>query len=110
MLVERGVKTVEDVNELGSASDDTIKKGRTYHGIILAKNEIGRVNLYRLISEAHVRYLDRKSIVELGRLFNKPVVATCDVHFLDPEDSIYRAIIMKSDDTDSHGRSHFLPE
>ena len=37
-----------------------------------------------------------KRIVELGRLFNKPVVATCDVHFLDPEDSIYRAIIMKS--------------
>ena len=174
MLVERGVKTVEDVNELGSASDDTIKKGRTYHGIILAKNEIGRMNLYRLISEAHVRYFNRrprmpmsminkyreglilgsaceagelfravvddapdeeiarlvnffdyleiqpignnefmtrkkenpctiedlqnynKRIVELGRLFNKPVVATCDVHFLDPEDSIYRAIIMKS--------------
>ena len=174
MLVERGVKTVEDVNELGSASDDTIKKGRTYHGIILAKNEIGRVNLYRLISEAHVIYFNRrprmpmsminkyreglilgsaceagelfravvddapdeeiarlvnffdyleiqpignnefmtrkkenpctiedlqnynKRIVELGRLFNKPVVATCDVHFLDPEDSIYRAIIMKS--------------
>jgi DNA polymerase-3 subunit alpha (Gram-positive type) len=174
MLVERGVKTVEDVNELGSESDDTIKKGRTYHGIILAKNEIGRVNLYRLISEAHVRYFNRrprmpmsminkyreglilgsaceagelfravvddapdeeiarlvnffdyleiqpignnefmtrkkenpctiedlqnynKRIVELGRLFNKPVVATCDVHFLDPEDSIYRAIIMKS--------------
>ena len=174
MLVECGVKTVEDVNELGSASDDTIKKGRTYHGIILAKNEIGRVNLYRLISEAHVRYFNRrprmpmsminkyreglilgsaceagelfravvddapdeeiarlvnffdyleiqpignnefmtrkkenpctiedlqnynKRIVELGRLFNKPVVATCDVHFLDPEDSIYRAIIMKS--------------
>ena len=150
------------------------KKGRTYHGIILAKNEIGRVNLYRLISEAHVRYFNRrprmpmsminkyreglilgsaceagelfravvddapdeeiarlvnffdyleiqpignnefmtrkkenpctiedlqnynKRIVELGRLFNKPVVATCDVHFLDPEDSIYRAIIMKS--------------
>ena len=174
MLVERGVKTVENVNELGSASDDTIKKGRTYHGIILAKNEIGRVNLYRLISEAHVRYFNRrprmpmsminkyreglilgsaceagelfravvddasdeeiarlvnffdyleiqpignnefmtrkkenpctiedlqnynKRIVELGRLFNKPVVATCDVHFLDPEDSIYRAIIMKS--------------
>ena len=37
-----------------------------------------------------------KRIVELGRLFNKPVVATCDVHFLDPEDSIYLAIIMKS--------------
>ena len=26
--------------------------------------------------------------------FNKPVVATCDVHFLNPEDEIYRRIIM----------------
>ena len=26
--------------------------------------------------------------------FNKPVVATCDVHFLNPEDEVYRRIIM----------------
>ena len=35
-----------------------------------------------------------KRIVKLGEQFNKPVVATCDVHFLDPEDEIYRRIIM----------------
>ena len=35
-----------------------------------------------------------KKIVELGEQFKKPVVATCDVHFLDPEDEIYRRIIM----------------
>ena len=35
-----------------------------------------------------------KKIVELGEEFNKPVVATCDVHFLDPEDEVYRRIIM----------------
>jgi DNA polymerase-3 subunit alpha (Gram-positive type) len=174
MLKDKGVETLDDINTIGSASDDTIKKGKTYHGIILAKNEVGRVNLYRLISEAHVRYFARRPrmpmslinkyreglilgsaceagelyraivedapdeeiarlvnffdyleiqplgnnefmlrdkknpctiedlknynrrIVELGELFNKPVVATCDVHFLNPEDSIYRAIIMKS--------------
>lgn len=174
MLIEQGAETLDDVNRMGKASDDTIKKARAYHGIILAKNEIGRVNLYRLISEAHVRYFNRvpripmslineyreglilgsaceagelfravvddasdeeiarlvnffdyleiqplgnnafmtrskndphtwedlknynRRIVELGELFNKPVVATCDVHFLDPEDSIYRAIIMSS--------------
>ena len=33
-------------------------------------------------------------IVELGEEYNKPVVATCDVHFLDPEDEVYRRIIM----------------
>ena len=35
-----------------------------------------------------------KKIVKLGEEFNKPVVATCDVHFLNPEDEIYRRIIM----------------
>ena len=35
-----------------------------------------------------------KKIVSLGEQFHKPVVATCDVHFLDPEDEIYRRIIM----------------
>lgn len=37
-----------------------------------------------------------KKIVELGEQFNKPVVATCDVHFLDPQDEVYRRIIMAS--------------
>lgn len=35
-----------------------------------------------------------KKIIELGEYYNKPVVATCDVHFLDERDSIYRAILM----------------
>lgn len=188
MLKERDVKTMDDLNVLGSTSPDAIKKDRTYHGIILAKNEIGRVNLYRLISESHLTYFARrprmpmslinkyregliigsaceagelfraivddapdeeivrlvnwfdyleiqplgnnefmtrdtrnpktmddligynKRIVELGEMFNKPVVATCDVHFLDPEDYIYRAIIMKSkgfDDADMQPPLYF---
>ena len=35
-----------------------------------------------------------RRIVKLGETFGKLVVATCDVHFLDPEDEIYRRIIM----------------
>ena len=35
-----------------------------------------------------------KRIVKLGEDFGKLVVATCDVHFLDPEDEVYRRIIM----------------
>lgn len=34
-----------------------------------------------------------RQIYNLGHKFNKPVVATCDVHFLDPEDQIYRKIL-----------------
>lgn len=44
-------------------------------------------------SEEDLRDLNRK-IVRLGEKFQKPVVATCDVHFLDPEDEVYRRIIM----------------
>lgn len=35
-----------------------------------------------------------RKIVKLGEEFNKMVVATCDVHFLNPEDEVYRRIIM----------------
>ena len=42
-----------------------------------------------------LKNLNRR-IVELGERYNRPVVATCDVHFLDPKDEVYRRIIMAS--------------
>lgn len=153
---------------------ELIKKLPRYHIILLAKNDIGRVNLYRLVSWSHIDFFNKRpqipksvlrqyregliigSACEAGELFraivedkpkeelrrirdfydyyevqpcgnnafmiredkypnitsekdlqelNKRVVdmadedgklcvATCDVHFLNPEDEIYRRIIM----------------
>ena len=174
MLGQTGADTLAKVNAMGASSPDIVKRLPSYHAIILAKNNIGRENLYTLVSESHITYfrkqprvpksllmkhreglilgsaceagelyralLDGKSdseiarivnfydyleiqplgnnkfmiesdripavqdmediknfnkrIVELGDQFGKPVVATCDVHFLEPEDEVYRRIIM----------------
>lgn len=173
-LAEAGADTLKKVNALGASSADIVKKLPSYHAIILAKNDTGRVNLYRLVSESHLTFYSKRprvpksllmkyreglivgsaceagelyrallegkadaeiarlvnfydyleiqptgnnkfmiasekvrninsmedirdmnrKIVELGEQFDKPVVATCDVHFLDPEDEVYRRIIM----------------
>ena len=42
--------------------------------------------------DEELRNLNRK-VVELGEKYGKPVVATCDAHFLNPEDDVYRKIL-----------------
>ena len=174
MLEQKDIHTLDQVNDMAAVSAEMIKKSPTYHGIILVKNDIGRVNLNRLVSASHIDYFSRRprmpksliqkyreglilgsaceagelyqaiiskkkeeelaaivnfydyleiqptgnnafmiesdkfediqsvkdiedinrKIIELGKQYNKPVVATCDVHFLDPEDEQYRRIMM----------------
>ena len=60
----------------------------------------------KVSDEEGLRELNRK-IVALGEKYNKPVVATCDAHFLNEEDELYRKILLggmkfKDADRDIH--------
>lgn len=174
-LRARGINDLDAINEVEEFNVNAIRKAKSYHAIILASSEEGRINLYRLVSMSHLTYFNKRpripkseilkhrdglilgsaceagelyqallhraskeeivrlvnfydyleiqplgnnhfmiedqklpqiqsdadlikineEIVRLGDELDKPVVATCDVHFLNPEDEIYRRIIMK---------------
>ncbi|UKI37832.1 MAG: hypothetical protein L6V93_07170 [Clostridiales bacterium] len=47
----------------------------------------------RVPNEAALKTIN-KTIIDLGRKHNKITVATCDVHFLNPTDEVFRRILM----------------
>ena len=59
--------------------------------------------------EEELKEINRR-IVDLGRKLSKPVVATCDAHYLNPEDEIYRRILLsgkKYKDADRETKLYF---
>ncbi|KIR01379.1 DNA polymerase III alpha subunit [Lachnospiraceae bacterium TWA4] len=83
---------------LNGASDQEIAKICQFYDYLeiqpIGNNQfLIREDKYGIESDEDLRDLNRK-IVNLGIEFDKPVVATCDSHFLDPEDEIYRRILL----------------
>ena len=60
MLEEKGLHTLKEVADFANGSADIVKKKPYFHAIILAANETGRINLYRLVSMGHLDYFYRK--------------------------------------------------
>jgi DNA polymerase-3 subunit alpha (Gram-positive type) len=78
----------------GSSEEELEKIARFYDYLEIQP----RANNEFLIREGRIKDGEEleqlnRHIVELGKRLNKPVVATGDVHFLDPQDEVYRRII-----------------
>ncbi|MBE6862337.1 MAG: PolC-type DNA polymerase III [Ruminococcus sp.] len=167
-------KKLDKLEELNyKAGEIDVKKLKSFHHIILVRNQAGLKNLYKLVSYSHIDYFYKKPlipksvleahreglifgsacesgelftamvenkseeeiehlakfydyleiqptannefmireglaenfgdleeynkrIVRLGEKLNIPVCATCDVHFIDPKDAVYRKILLTS--------------
>lgn len=88
ILRDKGVNTLAGLNTLGSGD---ISKGDMHHTIILAKNQHGLKDLYKLISESHLKYFHRKprlpkSLIEEYRE-NLLIGSACEAG------ELYRAIL-----------------
>lgn len=179
LLREKGIINLNQIDEKLNGQTN-IKNSPTYHAIIMVKNSVGLKNLYKIISESHLKYYYKrprvpkslynkykeglmigtaceagelysailnkkttseinnivkfydylevqplgnnsfltrihnisqeelidinKKIIDLGDKYKKLVVATCDVHFMDEQDEVYRRILMAGqgfDDADN---------
>jgi DNA polymerase-3 subunit alpha (Gram-positive type) len=81
---------------LEGKSDEKIEEIADYYDFYEIQpldNNMFLVNNERLRSVEELKIINKK-IVELGERKGKTVVATGDVHFLEPEDEIFRRILM----------------
>ena len=61
-IKDKGIKIIDNINEI-SSTENMYKKLNTYHATILAKNEVGLKNLYKLVSLSHLHYFYKKPCI-----------------------------------------------
>jgi DNA polymerase-3 subunit alpha (Gram-positive type) len=187
MLKDAAAKGIENHNQLNDnmGQGNSYQRARPYHAILLAQNETGLKNVFKLVSLSHIDYFYRvprvprsqlikhregilvgsacdrgevfegmmqkspeevediaafydyievqppevyrhliqldyikdemalkeiiSNLVNLGEKLEKPVVATGNVHYLQPEDKIYRKILVNSQGGANPLNRHELP-
>lgn len=71
LKTEQNAVRISDINPLLArlkAKTGSLKHLRRYHFIILAKNQVGLKNLYKLISLGHLKYYNRRPIMPRSEL------------------------------------------
>ena len=181
----KGIEYHDQLND-NMGQGNAFKRSRPYHATLLAKNEEGLKNLFKIVSTAHINFFYRvprvprsqlqkyrsgiivgsacdkgevfegmmqkppeeveeiasfydylevqppanyehlkelelvrgdialreiiTNIIKLGKKLNKPVVATGNVHYLQPEDKIFRKVLINSQGGANPLNRHQLPD